>query len=183
MRAFYVKPKRSLQTQIFEEKAIFPLKKSVSANFLSIFSKIKKSHRTNNSASRGFLTCCGKSKILSVTPKRSLETQTFEENVILPLKINMMANFFSNYRVRQASRNNLKGPGRSYDTFCASYKINSSGPKKLMGPKFSEKGSGHGEQNFLNYFFTIKISKTSRIFLKEFTCNFRNYGASYKILS
>ena len=83
-----------------------------------------------------------------VTPKRSLETQTFEEKVTLPVKKNMLANFFSFYRLKQASRNNLKGPGRSYDTFCASYKINSSGPKKLIGPKFSEKGSRHGEEFF-----------------------------------
>ena len=71
---------------------------------------------------------------------------------LLPVTKNGWAAFFSYYRLSQTSQNNLKGPGRSYDILNASYKINSSGPKKLIEPMFSEKGSRHGEENYLTCF-------------------------------
>ena len=65
---------------------------------------------------------------------------------------------------------------------CASYKIISSGPKKLTEPIFSKKSYRPGEKIFGLFSVTIRPLQTSSNKLKVSIIYMSTYGACYKIV-
>ena len=76
-------------------------------------------------------------KILSLGPTRSME-KISQKNDIFPVKNNFV-NFFSYYRVWQTPGNILLGSTRYYGIRCASYKIISVTPNRLLKTQIFEK--------------------------------------------
>ena len=81
---------------------------------------------------------CGSYRILSLAPKRLLETNFWIKGYLSSGE-NIEALFFSYYRVYQASVNILWGSIRSSDKNCRSYKIISLGSTRLLETKIFEK--------------------------------------------
>ena len=85
---------------------------------------------------------------------------------------NNSGHFFSYYRVWQTSGNILLGSIRYYGNRCASYKIISVTPNKLLKTQFFEKKSYFsGEKVFSAYFFLYyRVRQTSVSFYKGRQC-------------
>ena len=92
--------------------------------------------------------------------------------------------FFSYYRVWQTSSNNLLGSTRYYDIQCASYKIISVTPNRLLKTQIFEKKAIFPAKKIFRPFFLVLSSRTDvkEQFIKSAMYS-DNYWASYKIIS
>ena len=93
-------------------------------------------------------------------------------------------NFFSNYRVWQTSGNILLGSKRYYGNRCASYKIISVTPNRLLKTQFFEKKAIFPAKKIFRPNFLVLSSRTDvrEQFIKS-VMHSDNYWASYKIIS
>ena len=98
---------------------------------------------------------CASHKIISLGPARSMETISQKKD-IFPMK-NNSGHFFSYYRVWQTSGNILLGSIRYYGNRCASYKIISVTPNKLLKTQFFEKKAIFPAKKFFRPTFSCII--------------------------
>ena len=82
---------------------------------------------------------CGIYKRIFWEPRMLLKTQVFAKNDNNSNEKNIVAYFFSNYRVWQTSRDNLYGSKSCSDNYCGTYKSIVLGPKVLLKTQNFEK--------------------------------------------
>ena len=80
------------------------------------------------------------------------------------------------------SRNNIKRSTMCFDDYCASYLINSLGPKSRE-PKFLRKGYLPGDKRFWPFFRFYRVRQNSGDKFKGSNMYCDNYCGSYRIIS
>ena len=127
-----------MKTKNFENKCKVSLEEKILAHFFSVCLVWQTSKDVFQESKRCFDNYCGSYKFISVTPKRLLKTQIFEEKATFPVQKKFNC-FFSFYRVWKSSRSFLWWSTRYSDNHCASCKIISATPKRLLKTQIFEK--------------------------------------------
>ena len=96
---------------------------------------------------------------------------------------NILAYFFSHYRIWQTSKNNVSGNTRFFEKFCASYMITPLGPKKSRTKFFKLKAIVPKKKILAIFFSCYPLWQTWSNILLCSTRFFSIYGVSYKIIS
>ena len=152
-----VLPKGWRKHKFLKKKAIFTAKKNYGPSF-SLTIGYGKPQGTFYKGSQNFCVYIASCKIISLGPKRSIETAPQKKRLTSQGE-NNLDYFASCYRARQTSGNISLGCKKSFGKLCGSYKIISITAVNLLKTNFGKIGFFSSEKNNLDFFLFIEHYK------------------------